>query len=63
MYGVIMQYTVQTLLAQGKSERAISRELGIHRDVVRRLKKEAREELLPICRRRRCIALFLPRKI
>ena len=47
MYGVVMQHTIKTLLAQGKSERAIERELGIHRSVVRRFKKEISECPLP----------------
>ena len=40
MYGVVMENTVKTLLAQGISQRRISRELGISRKVVRRIKSQ-----------------------
>lgn len=40
MYGVDMHYTIKTLLSQGRSERSISKELGISRKVVQRVKRE-----------------------
>lgn len=41
-----MYYSIKTLLAQGKSQRAIAKELGIHRQTVRQMaEKIARDEL------------------
>lgn len=40
MYGVVMHNTIKTLLAKGKSQRSIARELKISRKVVRRVKTE-----------------------
>lgn len=40
MYGVVMENTIKTLLAQGKGQRAIARDLGISRKVVRRIKEQ-----------------------
>lgn len=43
MYGVVMHNTIKTLLEKGKSQRAIARELGISRKVVRRINTELKE--------------------
>ena len=40
-----MHYTIKTLLKQGRSERSISRDLGISRKVVRRVKREIEQGL------------------
>lgn len=40
MYGVAMHHTIKTLLSKGRSQRSISRELGINRSVVRRVALE-----------------------
>jgi len=40
MYGIDMWYTVKTLLDRGKSLRAISRELGISRRTVTKIRDE-----------------------
>lgn len=45
MYGVVMENTIKTLLAQGKGQRAISRELGISRKVVKRFKDQLSNSL------------------
>lgn len=42
-----MYHTIKTLLNQGRSERWISRELGIHRKTVKRLSKEVKADELP----------------
>ena len=46
MYGVEMYYTIKTLLEQGKSQREISRQLGIHRKTVRKIKLSIEAERL-----------------
>ena len=40
MYRVVMQHAIKALLGQKKSQREIARQLGIHRDVARRLIKQ-----------------------
>ena len=40
MYGIEMKYTVKTLLERGKSLRAISRELGVNRKTITKIKDE-----------------------
>ncbi|MEO1260311.1 MAG: IS21 family transposase, partial [Bacteroidota bacterium] len=40
-----MEHTIKTLLAQGKSQRRISRELGISRKVVRRIKSQLESDI------------------
>lgn len=47
MYGVVMHNTIKTLLDQGKSQRAIARDLGISRKVVRRVKTELEAKQAP----------------
>ena len=48
MYGVDMYITIKTLLSQGKSQREISRQLGIHRKTVRRMVERISAEDFPL---------------
>ena len=45
MYRVDMYYTIKTLLERGHSQRQISKELGIHRKTVLKIKTSLEEGL------------------